>query len=85
MSKHRQYELPFGELVDKITILQLRETLLHSDRYADEIRQLEHDIDLVLKQKGIVLTARLTRIIFLIGQLNTLIWVYKDRNSIVCI
>lgn len=79
MDDSRQYELPFGELVDKITILQLRETLLNSPKYAEEIKQLEHDIDLVLRQKGIVPTARMMRIIFLMGQLNTLIWLYKDK------
>ena len=74
----RQYKLPFGELIDKITISQLRETLLNTESYAEEIKQLEHDIDAVIHESGIILNARTTRIIFLIAQLNTLIWTFKD-------
>ena len=81
MTDQRQYELPLSELIDKLTILQLRETLLNSAVYADDIQRLEHDIDLVLRQKNIVLTARSVRIVFLMGQLNTLIWLYKDRMA----
>ena len=79
MESKRQYELPFAELIDKITITQLRETLLNTDKYAEEILQLEYDIDLVMKEKNIILTARMIRIIFLMGQLNTLIWTFKDK------
>lgn len=75
----RQYKLPFGELIDKLTITQLRETLLNNHAYAKEINELEHDIDIVMDEKDIVLTARMVRIIFLMGQLNTLIWVFKDQ------
>ena len=81
MTDNRQYELPFGELVDKITIKQLQEMLLNSDKYATEIAQLEHDIDLVMKQRGTVANARMIRLVFLMGQLNTLIWIYKDRMT----
>jgi hypothetical protein len=79
MTDSRQYELPLGELVERITIAQLRELLLNSDKYEDEIKRLEHDIDLVMKQKAVVINARIIRIIFLTAQLNTLIWVYKDK------
>lgn len=79
MDDKRQYELPLGELIDKLTILQLREMLLNTYKYAKEIQQLEHDIDLVMKKKNVVLTARTMRIIFLMGQLNTLIWMFKDK------
>jgi len=79
MDDKRQYKLPLGELIDKITILQLRETLLNSKKYEEDIRQLEHDIDLVMNEKNIVLNARMVRIIFIIAQLNTLIWTFKDK------
>jgi hypothetical protein len=79
MENSRQYELPFGELVDKITILQLRETLLNNPNYAEDIRKLEEDIDLTMRQMGAVWTARTMRIMFLIAQLNTLIWLFKDK------
>lgn len=79
MENERHYQLPFGELIDKLTILQLRETLLNSKQYAEDILRLEHDIDLVMNQKGFIPTARMLRIVFFMGQLNTLIWLYKDK------
>jgi len=82
----REYELPFGELIDKLTITQLRELLLNTDKYATEIWQLEHDIDDILTAKDMVpgagpFNARFIRIVFLMAQLNTLIWTFKDKMS----
>jgi hypothetical protein len=79
MDDKRQYELPLGELVERLTIAQLRELLLNSDKYESEIKALEHDIDLIIQQNDIVINARILRIVFLTAQLNTLIWVYKDK------
>lgn len=76
---NRQYELPLGELVERLTIVQLRELLLNTPRYEDEIQRLMHDIDLILLEKNVVVNARIIRIIFLTAQLNALIWVYKDK------
>jgi hypothetical protein len=81
MDNSRQYELPLGELVERLTIAQLRELLLNSDKYEKEIAALEHDIDLIFRQKNVVPNARIIRIIFLTAQLNTLIWLYKDKMN----
>jgi hypothetical protein len=81
MDDKRQYELPLGELVERLTIAQLRELLLNSDKYEKEIAALEHDIDLIFRQKNVVPNARIIRIIFLTAQLNTLIWLYKDKMN----
>ena len=79
MENKRQYELPLGELIERLTIVQLRELLLNSNKYEKEIGALEHDIDIILKEKNVIPNARIIRIIFLTAQLNTLIWVYKDK------
>lgn len=76
---NRKYELPLAELIDKITITQLRETLLNTDWYEEELRNLEHDIDLVMSEKNIVFNAKQIRIIFFIAQINTLIWGFKEK------
>lgn len=81
MESKREYELPLGELVERLTIVQLRELLLNSDKYEKEIKALEHDIDLILTEKGVTVNARIIRIIFLTAQLNTLIWLYKDKMN----
>lgn len=81
MDDKRKYEPPLGELIERLTIVQLRELLLNSDKYESEISVLEHDIDLIFKQKNVVPGARIIRIIFLTAQLNTLIWLYKDKMN----
>jgi len=76
----RQYKLPLSELIDKLTITQLRELQLKKNRdlYSKEIEELEHDIDSIIEEGQLKIDARIIRIIFLIAQLNTLIWSYKD-------
>lgn len=79
-NNERQYRLPFSELIDKLTITQLRELQLEKNRdfYSKEIKELEHDINSIIEEEQIKIDARIIRIIFLIAQLNTLIWSYKD-------
>ena len=81
MENDRDYLLPFSELLEQMTVIQLRELLLNKDikTYATDIKNIEHDIDLIIKEKDIKLSARLLRLSFLMGQINTLIWIYKDK------
>jgi len=80
MSK-RQLLPTFSELIERITVMQLRESLLTKDREKNskEIAALEHDIDLIIKEKSIKLSARLLRQVFLIAQVNVLIWKCKEE------
>ena len=81
MQNDRDYLLPFSELLEQLTVIQLRELLLNKDikTYATDIKNIEHDINLIIKEKDIKLSARLLRLAFLMGQINTLIWIYKDK------
>jgi len=81
MQNDREYLPKFSELLEQFTIIQLRELLLNKDikTYMDDIKKIEHDIDLIIKENDIKLSARLLRLTFLTGQLNTLIWIYKDK------
>lgn len=81
MQNDRDYLLPFSELLEQMTVLQLRELFIDKTAsiYANDIKNIEHDLDLIIKEKDIKLSARLLRLSFLIGQINALIWIYKDR------
>lgn len=81
MQNDREYLPPFSELLEQLTVIQLRELLLSKDVdiYTKDIKSIEHDLDLIIKEKDLKLSARLLRLAFIIGQLNTLIWVYKDK------
>ena len=80
-SKDRKYVVPLAELVDRLTVDQIKEVLLNEGKasYAEEMTILQHDIDLVISERNMPLTARLLRIIVALSQLNLHIWLLKDR------
>lgn len=80
-NSERKYKLSFGELIERITINQLREMLIDGDTssYAKSIDDLEHDIEMTLVDKKIDVSSKLIRLIIITAELNTLIWIYKDK------
>jgi hypothetical protein len=79
-SKERQFLLPLAELVDRLTIDQIKEVLLpeHCESFAREMEKIEHDIDTIVGEKDVHLTARLLRMVIVIAQMNLHIWQNKD-------
>jgi len=52
-SREREFLLPLAELVDRLTIDQIKEVLLpkHRESFAQEMLKIEHDIDAVIGEK----------------------------------
>jgi len=77
----RKYQLPFAELIDRLTIDQIKEVELPAKR--DSIRQelalLFHDIDQLVGERQLRLSARLIATVGALAQLNVTIWKLKDR------
>lgn len=74
--------MTFAELVDKLTIDQIKEVLLPEEQaknYASDIKRLEHDIDLIINEREIKLSAEFIRMLILLGQANLHVWYNKDR------
>ena len=85
MTEQRAYQFPLAELIDSLTIAQIKEVLLSADKDAESgtaeispIRQLTHDIDILMQEKQVKLTGRMVRLIMLLAQLNLSVWNYKD-------
>lgn len=80
-NKQRQYLPPFAELIDSLTINQIKEVLLpeQKESFAGEMKKISHDIDLIVEERDIKLSARMIRIIIAIAQMNVHIWYNKDR------
>jgi hypothetical protein len=76
-SMERLYVPTLSELVDRLSILQLKEVKIpeHKEDYADEIKMILHDIDLILSQESVKLDAAAIRAIIVLSQMNTHIWV----------
>src|SRR3972149_1303689 len=80
-SKQRQYLQPCAELVDSLTINQIKEVRLpgQKESFAREMKKITHDIDLFIEERGLKLSARLIRIIIAVAQMNLHIWYNKDK------
>lgn len=80
-NKERKFLLPLAELVDRLTIDQIKEVFLqeHKESFLKEMEILSEDIDLIIEEKGLKLSARLIRIIIALAQMNLHIWYNKDQ------
>jgi hypothetical protein len=72
----RKYLPTLAELVDRLSIVQLKEVFIteHKEEYAKEISEITHDIDLILKDKDIKLSGEDVRAIVVLSQMNLHIW-----------
>lgn len=77
----REYLPTLADLIDALTINQIKELKFHDKKtaYADEIKKICHDIDLLISQKQIKLSAKIIRLITVIAQINLFIWNNKDK------
>lgn len=73
--------MPLAELVDRLTIDQIKEVLLsqHRESFAREMNKIEHDIDAIIGENELKLTSRLLRIVIVISQMNLHIWYNKEQ------
>ena len=77
----RKYLPTLSELVDRLSIVQLKEVFIseHKEEYANEIRQIVHDIDLILKEKDVAINAETLRAVVVLSQMNLHIW-HNESN-----
>ena len=77
----RRYLPTLSELVDRLSITQLKEIFLkeHRGLYAQEIQDIMHDIDLVCRQNNLGIDARTIRAIIVTSQMNLHIW-HNESN-----
>lgn len=75
----RKYLPTLAELIDRLSIIQLKEAFIaeHKEEYAQEIKDILHDIDLLLKDTPI--DAQLIRAIVVLSQMNLHIW-HNESN-----
>ena len=72
----RKYLPTLSELVDRLSIVQLKEVFItdHKEEYAKEISEITHDIGEILKDDNIRLTGKDVRAIVVLSQMNLHIW-----------
>ena len=81
MNNQRKYLPTLSELVDRLSIAQLKEVFIteHKTEYGEELADILHDIDLLLQEGEIVMDARAIRAIVVLSQMNLHIW-HNESN-----
>lgn len=79
--KERRYLPTLSELLDRLSIVQLKEAFIpeHKEEYAKEIKDIIYDIDIILKENNINISAKILRAIIVVAQANTHIWYNESR------
>ena len=77
----RKYLPTLSELIDRLSIVQLKEVFIpeHKAEYADEIKAIVHDIQLYLEESKEPITADTIRAIVVLSQMNLHIW-HNESN-----
>jgi|TARA_B100000519_G_C13948029_1_gene299342 hypothetical protein len=72
----RKYLPTLGELIDRLSIHQLKEVFIPKNKknYANEMQDMVHDIDLILKEHKGEITGEVIRAIVVLSQMNAHIW-----------
>ena len=77
----RKYLPTLSELVDRLSIVQLKEVFIaeHKEEYAEEINAIVDDIQLYLNESKEPVTAETIRAIVVLSQMNLHIW-HNESN-----
>jgi hypothetical protein len=79
--KQRRYIQTLSELIDRLSIVQLKEVFIpeHKLAYAQEISDIVHDIQIILDENSAVIDAETIRAIIVVSQMNLHIW-HNESN-----
>ena len=74
MEKNRKYLPTIAELIDRLSIIQLKEVFIpeHKEEYAKEIKDIVHDLDILMNWEKP--TGEMIRAIIVLAQMNLHIW-----------
>lgn len=81
MDDKRKYLPTLSELIDRQSISQLKEQFIpeHKEEYAQEIKDIQHDIQLFLNENPNCINAETIRAIIVLAQTNLHIW-HNESN-----
>lgn len=82
MTDNRKFLTPLSELIDRLTVDQIKQ-LLNKDDFnksiKKEMQNIMHDIDQIINDKKIKLDFEIIRMIIILSQINLHIWNLKDK------
>lgn len=79
--KVRKFLPTFSELLDRLTINQIKEVKIpqHKEQYGQEIKEILHDIDVMIQTEKIVFDAQMLRSLIVLAQMNLHIWTNESN------
>jgi hypothetical protein len=79
--KERKYLPTLSELIDRLSIVQLKEVFIpeHKNEYAKEIADIVYDIQAHINENKSEITAETIRAIIVLSQMNLHIW-HNESN-----
>lgn len=77
----RKYNLTLAELIDRLSILILKEIFISNNKeaYIEEQKLIMHDLDMIFKEKNLNITANLVYGILVIMLSNRYIWENESK------
>lgn len=81
MSNNRKYLPTLSELIDRLSIAQLKEVFIteHKGEYSKEIKDIVHDIQILLDESEGNIDSETIRAIVVLAQMNLHIW-HNESN-----
>ncbi len=78
----RKWVPTIADLIDRLSIHQLKEVFVpdRKEKYAKEMKDIMHDINLLIQESEIDITADIIRAIIVLAQMNTHIW-YNEQEA----
>ena len=79
---NRKWLPHFAELIDRLSIHQLKEVFIpeHKEKYENEMEDILHDLGEIIKEKQINISPLMIRAIVVLAQINTHIW-YNEAKA----
>ena len=79
--KKRKFLPPLAELIDRMTVTQIKLALLKNGKndFANELKKLEHDIDIIICENNVAVDSNIIRSAIILAQINLHIWINKDK------
>ena len=83
-SKPRQFLPPLSEIIDRMTVTQIKLNLIESGKadFKSELQRLSNDIDIIIGERSIPASSELIYSIVMLAQLNLHIWQNKDEMQL---
>ena len=77
----RKYLPTFAELIDRLSIVTLKSIKIPENKedYEKEAQEIMHDLDLIIKEKKINLTAQMIRAMIVVSWSNETIWASESK------